>query len=79
MQTAIQLVELSEESKTKVCLIQDIQKLNKLLTGRDITPEEFEECYARPISDLETAISNMEGLVRLKSLVELLKQKIGGL
>lgn len=44
---------ISEESKEKVCIIQDIVKLSKLSGHRPPTVEEFDYMYDLPVAELE--------------------------
>ena len=44
---------LSEESKEKICIIQDIVKLSKLSGHPQPTTEEFDYMYDLPVAELE--------------------------
>ena len=46
-------VELSEENKQKVCIIQDIAKLGKLLNYVKMPPDHFYTIYEQEIPVLE--------------------------
>jgi len=47
-------IALSDESKEKVCIIQDIAKLGKMLGHKPMTPENFYAMYEMPVSILES-------------------------
>lgn len=44
---------LSDESKEKVCIITDINKLIKMVTGKNIEPVEFDYMYDMPLPKLQ--------------------------
>jgi hypothetical protein len=52
--------DLSDESKTKVCLIQDIVKIGKLLGVGIPSPEQFNWLYDQSISMLEAIQHNAQ-------------------
>ena len=47
-------VALSDESKEKVCLIQDIAKLGKMLGHPPMTAENFYNMYEMPVAIIES-------------------------
>jgi hypothetical protein len=46
--------ELSDENKERVCMIEDIAKLRKLLGAKPLTADQFYGFYDMPIKMLET-------------------------
>jgi hypothetical protein len=52
--------ELSDESKEKVCIIQDIAKLGKLIGHAPMSPENFYTMYEMPVSILEAVHHNVQ-------------------
>jgi len=69
-ETTTQDVILSEEKKTKVSLIGDINKLNLLLCKRPLSTEEFERLYDYSITELYGVISAGEHAVNLTNTLE---------
>jgi hypothetical protein len=57
---------LSDENKTKVCLITDINKAALLLLKRQIEPEEFDELYDLSIKRLETVLEHITSTLRFQ-------------
>lgn len=56
----IMLPQLSEENKTKVCMIRDINKLNKIIQGRNITPREFDILYDEELFYLDGMLEQLQ-------------------
>ena len=52
--------ELSDESKERFCIIQDILKLGKLLGKENISPREFYTMYDLPTNILEVIQHNLQ-------------------
>lgn len=52
--------ELSDESKEKFCIMQDILKIGKLLGKENITPKEFYIMYDLPTNILEVIQHNLQ-------------------
>ena len=46
-------IALSDESKEKVCIIQDIVKIGKMLGHPPIAPQQFYDMYEMPVGILE--------------------------
>lgn len=53
--------QLSEENKTKVCIINDIAKAGKLLTNTVMTSEEFDRYYDASIDELGVSLHLLQG------------------
>ncbi len=47
-----QLPELTEESKTKVCYIQDLNKIQLALSGQPLTTSQFDQFMNSSITEL---------------------------
>jgi ribosomal protein L7Ae-like RNA K-turn-binding protein len=52
--------ELSDESKTKVCIIEDMARLGKLMEYQPIDPETFDKLYDMSLGMLEACQHNMQ-------------------
>jgi len=76
MTTETTTIVLSEENKTKVSLIEDINKINLLLTEKPLTTEEFNDLYDYTIRELEGIITTGVIAVEFVKNIELLKKLI---
>lgn len=65
--------ELSEENKTKVCIITDLNKAQKLLLGRDMNTTEFDFLYDLDTDSLDTLLFQMKLRVENLQLFNALK------
>jgi len=76
MTTETTTIVLSEENKTKVSLIGDINKINLLLTEKPLTTEEFNDLYDYTIRELEGVIITGVTAVEFVINIELLKKLV---
>lgn len=53
-------VDLVDDSKEKVCIIQDIAKLGKMLGHKPMTPENFYTMYEMPAGILAAVHHNVQ-------------------
>ena len=65
---------LSDENKTKVCLITDINKAGLLLIGRNITANEFDVLYGESIEVLEATLSRIQQAIHFRQNMQELAQ-----
>jgi len=52
--------ELSDENKKRVCIIEDIARLRKLLGAKPLTPEQFYMLYDMHFTILESIQHNIQ-------------------
>lgn len=57
-------IALTEESKTKVCIITDISKVELLLTGEPISTTQFDTLYDKDVDELNNLLSDMQSKAR---------------
>lgn len=57
---------LSDENKTKVCMITDINKANKLLLGHNIDTEEFDMLYDTDAHTLSEILRRLDEAIRFR-------------
>ena len=57
---------LSDEKKTKVCMITDINKANKLLLGRNIDTQEFDMLYDSDVHTLSEVLRRVGEAIRFR-------------
>lgn len=60
---------LNYENKTKVSIITDINKANKLLLGRNINTKEFDMLYDSDINTLSNVLRSVNEAIRLRANV----------
>lgn len=65
--------ELSEENKTKVCIITDINKASMLLLNRKVNTFEFDYLYDKDISELENLLFNMQLAIENERLLSAIR------
>ena len=49
---------LSDQDKTRVCLIEDLNKIQVALTKKAISPEQFERFMETPVQQLEVFVTD---------------------
>lgn len=67
---------LSDENKLKVCLIADINKLSKLIDGKILTAEDFDELYDCDEDQLHMLISAGTIIVQQREAMRKLAQAV---
>ena len=67
---------LSDEKKTKVCMITDINKANRLLLGRNIDTEEFDMLYDSDVHTLSEVLRRVSEVIRLRMNMMSLAQEL---
>lgn len=72
--TAPQAV-LSDSNKTKVCIITDINKAQKLLFNRNMNTVEFDFLYDKDIYELETLLFQMQLSIEHHKIIQNLKER----
>lgn len=74
-------VTLSQESMTKVCIITDINKMNRLINGENINTREFDYMYDMPLCKLQeyekTAQLNTESELRWREYQDQIMRRRG--
>jgi len=76
MTTETKTSVLSEENKTKVSLIGDINKINLLLTKKPLTTEEFNTLYDYPIRELEGVITTGIVAIEFSKKLDLIREML---
>ncbi len=54
---------LTDTQRQKICLIEDINKIEKALTGRTITPKQFDELWDLPTFSLSTIVNDQSAVL----------------
>lgn len=66
---------LSDENKTKVCVITDLNKASKLLLGRDINTSEFDILYDTDLHTLNEVLRRATEAIRLRmNMIDLARE-----
>jgi len=60
---------LSDEKKTKVCMITDINEANRLLLGRNIDTQEFDMLYDSDVYTLNEVLLRVREAIRFRMQV----------
>lgn len=58
---------LSDEKKTKVCIITDINKASRLLLARDIVTDEFDMLYDSNLHTLNEVLRRASEAIRFRT------------
>lgn len=67
--------ELSEENKTKVCIITDMNKAQKLLLGRNMNTVEFDYLYDQDQETLNTILFQMKLRIEHERILSALSER----
>lgn len=54
---------LTNDSVEKICIIKDINKCKKLITGNILTPDEFDLLYDMSIEDLNRILDRNQSYI----------------
>jgi len=54
---------LTNNTDEKVCIIKDINKCKKLITGETLTPDEFDTLYDMNIEDLNRLLDRNQSYI----------------
>lgn len=67
---------LFDESKTKVCLITDINKANLLLLNRSINTQEFDLLYDSEIHEIEQILRQVTETIRFRMTLQQIAEEL---